>query len=366
MSFMIRGMGTAVPPTVVSREEALGIARVLCPRTPEQETWLPSVYAGSGVHKRRQVLGEAIVRDVLDGTRHSGSVFLPNGEPDDDGPTTAQRMAVYAEETGPLALSAADRALRQATTAPAEITHLITVSCTGFTAPGVDQTLIRGLGLPPTVQRTHVGFMGCHGAINGLRVAQAFAEADLSARVLLCAVELCTLHYHYGWDPQRVVANALFADGAAAVVGGAGGADEGWRIERTGSCVLPDSAQDMGWTIGDHGFEMRLSKRVPGLIARHLRPSLTEWLNRFGLQPGDIRAWAVHPGGPRILQAVEETLELKGEELAVSRAVLAEFGNMSSPTVLFILDRMRQQNAPRPCLMLGFGPGLVAEAALVM
>jgi predicted naringenin-chalcone synthase len=363
MSFTIRGLGTAVPPTVVSREKALGIARVLCPRTPEQETWLPAVYAGSGVRTRRQVLGEAIVRDVLDGTRHSGSVFLPTGEPDDEGPTTGQRMAVYADGAGPLALNAAARALGQAATAPAEITHLVTVSCTGFAAPGVDQALIRELGLRPTVQRTHVGFMGCHGAINGLRVAQAFAEADPAARVLLCAVELCTLHYHYGWDPQRVVANALFADGAAAVVGGAG---EGWRVEATGSCVLPDSERDMGWTVGDHGFEMTLSKRVPGVIAQHLRPWLAEWLGTLGLRPGDIRSWAVHPGGPRILQAVEEALQLEAEDLVASRAVLAEYGNMSSPTVLFILERLRQENAPRPCLMLAFGPGLVAEAALLM
>jgi predicted naringenin-chalcone synthase len=365
MSFAIRGIGTAVPPTVVSRQEALGIARVLCPRTPEQESWLPAVYAGSGVHTRRQVLGEAIVRDVLDGTRHSGSVFLPTGETDDEGPTTGQRMAVYAEEAGPLALSAAAHALAQAASGPLEITHLVTISCTGFAAPGVDQALIRGLGLRPTVQRTHIGFMGCHGAINGLRVAQAFAGADPAARVLLCAVELCTLHYHYGWDPQRVVANALFADGAAAVIGGAGGAGEGWRVQATGSCVLPDSERDMGWTVGDHGFEMTLSKRVPGLIARHLRPWLEEWLGGFGLRAGDIRSWAVHPGGPRILQAVEEALELGAEALAASRAVLAEYGNMSSPTVLFILERLRQEDEPRPCLMLAFGPGLVAEAALV-
>jgi alpha-pyrone synthase len=366
MSFTIRGIGTAVPPTVVSREEALGIARVLCPRTPEQETWLPAVYAGSGVRTRRMVLGEGIVHDVLDGTRHSGSIFLPTGELDDMGPTTAQRMAVYAEEASPLALSAAGAALRQAGTAPAEITHLVTVSCTGFTAPGVDQALIRALGLRPTAQRTHIGFMGCHGAINGLRVAQAFAGADPSARVLLCAVELCILHYHYGWDPQRVVANAIFADGAAAVVGSAAAVDESWRVEATGSCVLPDSERDMGWTVGDHGFEMTLSKRVPGLIARHLRPWLAEWLSTFGLRPGDIRSWAVHPGGPRILQAVEEALELEAEDLVASRAVLAEYGNMSSPTVLFILERLRQENAPRPCLMLAFGPGLVAEAALVV
>ena len=128
-------------------------------------------------------------------------------------------MRVYAEHAGPLALAAARQALEQSRLRPDEVTHLVTVSCTGFAAPGVDQALIRGLSLPATVERTNVGFMGCHGALNGLRVANAFTGADASAVVLLCAVELTSVHYHYGWDPQKIVANAIFADGAAAVVG---------------------------------------------------------------------------------------------------------------------------------------------------
>ena len=150
----------------------------------------------------------------------------------------------------------------------------MTVSCTGFRAPGVDIEVIKTLGLAATVQRTHVGFMGCHGALNGLRAARAFVEADPAARVLLCAVELCGLHYHYDWDPQRMVANALFADGAAAVVGVPESAapSEAWRLAANGACLFPDSEDAMTWTVGDHNFEMTLSKGVPGLIARNLRP----------------------------------------------------------------------------------------------
>jgi predicted naringenin-chalcone synthase len=122
----------------------------------------------------------------------------------------------------------------------------------------------------------------------------------------------------------------------------------------------------MGWTIGDHGFEMSLSRRVPGLIASHLRPWLESWLGDNGLSLADVRSWAVHPGGPKIVSAVEESLALPAEALAPSRAVFAEFGNMSSPTVLFILRKLREANAPRPCVALGFGPGLVAEAALFL
>ena len=150
------------------------------------------------------------------------------------------------------------------------------MSCTGFFAPGLDLALIRGLGLPATVECAQVGYMGCHGAMNGLRVARAFGAADPEARVLLCATELCSLHYNYGWDPQKIVANAIFSDGAAAVVGTGG--QEPWHVTATGSCLLPESADAMTWTIGDHGFEMTLSRRVPELIARHLRPWLESWL----------------------------------------------------------------------------------------
>jgi predicted naringenin-chalcone synthase len=303
------------------------------------------------------------MRDALDGTSHTNSPFLPTAENEGSGPSTGVRMERYAAEAGPMALRASCGALAEAGWPSESITHLVTVSCTGFVAPGVDRELIDGLGLRPTVERTHVGFMGCHGALNGLRVANAFATADPAARVLLCAVELCSLHYYYGSAADKLVANAIFADGAAAVVGSASGQDD-WRLAASGSCLISDSKSDMGWTVGDHGFEMTLSRRVPGLIARHLRPWLETWLGDNGLSLAEVKSWAVHPGGPKIVSAVEESLELSPDALAVSRAVLTEFGNMSSPTVLFVLDRLRRTNAHRPCVALGFGPGLVAEATL--
>jgi predicted naringenin-chalcone synthase len=272
-------------------------------------------------------------------------------------------MSIYADEAGPLALRAARIAVAESGFPAESFTHLVTVSCTGFGAPGVDLALIRGLGLKPTIQRTHVGFMGCHGALNGLRVANAFTTADSAARVLLCAVELCSLHYYFGNTADKLIANAIFADGAAAIVG-TGEIAAGLRHVASGSCLIPESAGDMGWTIGNHGFEMMLSRKVPGLIAKHLRPWLTSWLSDNGLSLDEIGSWAVHPGGPKILTAVEEGLELPANALDVSRQVFADYGNMSSPTVLFVLDRIRKTHAPIPCVALGFGPGLVAEAAL--
>ena len=366
MSLAIVGLGTSVPAATLSQDEAMRVARALCCRTLEHASWLPTMYGGTGIDNRYISLGRDLVRDLLDGTTHSGSVFLPKENiPDDRGPTTAQRMVLYAEGAGPLAFASSRQALANAKLQPQEITHLVTVSCTGFYAPGVDHVLIDGLPLKPTVQRTHVGFMGCHGAINGLRVAAAFVGADPKAKVLLCAVEMSCLHYHFGWDPQKIVANALFGDGAAAVVGVAG-AKQPWRVTATGSCVLPDSAKAMSWTIGDHGFEMTLSKQVPALIAKHLRPWMQNWLAESGLKIEDVKSWALHPGGPRVLSAVEETLELTPASTAVSREIFGTCGNMSSPTVLFILDKLRARNQPRPAVALAFGPGLVAEAALIV
>jgi len=363
MSFALRGIGTAVPDATVSVAEGLLIARRLAGTGVRDSGFLPAVYEGTGNRVRHQVIGSRIMRDVLEGTRLSGSDFLPTDEPGCMGPTTGQRARVYAEEAPSLALRAAKDAVNECGFAPATITHLVTVSCTGFNAPGVDLALIRGLGLRANVERTHVGFMGCHGALNGLRVANAFASADPSARVLLCAVELCSIHYHYGEEPEKMVANALFADGAAAVVGVADD-EASWRVAATGSCVVPDSADAMGWTIGDNGFEMTLARKVPSVISTNLRPWLDTWLADNGLSLAGIRSWAVHPGGPRILDAVEQSLCLPPDALAVSRGVFADFGNMSSPTVLFIVDALRKFNAPLPCLSLAFGPGLAVEALL--
>jgi predicted naringenin-chalcone synthase len=365
MSLALVGLGTAVPATRVTQAEAMAIARALCCRTDEQATWLPGLYANSGIATRHLAFDAAVVRDLLDGTRHSGSPFLPRGTPDDRGPTAGARLRHYVEQAGPLAVRAARQALARSGLGPRRITHLVTVSCTGCRAPGVDVEVIKRLGLAATVQRTHVGFMGCHGALNGLRVARAYAEADPGARVLLCAVELCGLHYHYEWDPQRMIANALFADGAAAVVGvpEAAAPPGAWRVVANGAGLFPDSEDAMTWTVGDHNFEMTLSKRVPGLIGEGLRPWLEAWLADCGLALKDVASWAIHPGGPRILSAVEESLGLARAE--ASRAVFAEYGNMSSPTVLFILERLGAQGAPRPCVALGFGPGLAAEAALL-
>ncbi|HEX3152087.1 MAG TPA: type III polyketide synthase [Gemmataceae bacterium] len=364
MSLAILGLGTALPGDRIGQKEAQRVAESLCCESEEQATFIPSIYGGTGINTRHMCLARQVVTDILEGTQISGSPFLPTGVLGEKGPKTRQRMEIYETEAPILALRSSAAALADAGLLPTDITHLVTVSCTGFSAPGFDVTIINELGLHNTVERTHIGFMGCHGALNGLRVANAFASSDPKARVLICSVELCSLHYHYGWDPPKVIANALFADGSGAIVGAAHGPASNWRLTASGSCLIPEAADAMSWTVGDHGFGMTLSKKLPEVIATRLRPWLDNWLAKHGFSVDTVKSWAIHPGGPKILDAVVSTLKLPAQAAWASREVLAEFGNMSSATVLFILQRLRAAGSPLPCVSIGFGPGLNVEVAL--
>jgi predicted naringenin-chalcone synthase len=362
MSLWIEGLGTGVPPHEATQEQAATFAEALGPEDDEQRRQLRAIYRLSRIRTRRSVLQESPGAGGVAGQ----TFYPPRRDAEDRGPSTSARMQRYEAEAPGLAVPAARAALADAGRSPAEITHLVTVSCTGFVAPGFDVQLMRQLGLPAATSRTHLGFMGCHGAFHALRVAKAFTDSSPHACVLICAVELCSVHFQYGWSPDLVVANALFGDGAGAVVA-SGTARNGrgdWELTANSSALLDDSADEMTWRIGDHGFQMTLSPRVPGLIQGSLRPWLDPWLASQALSIEDVASWAVHPGGPRILEACAEVTGRTRADFAVSHEVLAEFGNMSSPTILFILERLRRRATPRPCLAIGFGPGLSAEAAL--
>lgn len=363
MSMSIWGLATAQPPFQLSRSEAVRMAEGLiggsCPR---------SMRAVDGIYRRTHVDARSMV--ILDGDRGYDSVFFyhPAANGDDRGPTTAMRMQQYVRDAVVLAEQAARQAIETSGVAHGDFTHLVTISCTGFNSPGVDIQLIERLGLPPTIARLNVGFMGCHAAINGLRAAMALAGTRPDARVLMCAVELCSLHYQYRWESDKTVANALFGDGAAALVGAPTIGSNGrpcWKAVDTATRLLPPESRDaMTWIVGDHGFEMTLSPHVPEYIGQHLRGWLETWLARHDLTIDQIGSWAVHPGGPRVVDSVAETLDLPLDVMNISRQVLAECGNMSSPTVLFIVERLQQTGAPLPCVALAFGPGLTAEGAL--
>jgi len=367
------GLGTALPAAAMDQSDAMAMALPRCCATDRQTRLLPALYRRTAVRQRHL----AALQSGHNGSTRTTTDFYPvPRDASDRGPTTAARMADYDRKAAPLAANAAAAALDDGRIQPSAITHLVTCSCTGFSAPGVDVRLVEQLGLRRTTQRTHIGFMGCHGAFNALQVGRAIAAGEPDACVLVVTVELCSLHFSYGFEPQRIVANALFADGAAAAVmghatpGTRGGGDSTETappldLRGTGSYLLPDSADAMTWRIDDHGFVMTLSPRVPDCIARHLQPWLTDWLAEQGLAVGDVAHWAIHPGGPRVLEAVTDALELPRAAADPSRAVLAAHGNMSSATILFILRAMRAAERTGPIVALGFGPGLVAEAMLL-
>ncbi|MEM7229170.1 MAG: type III polyketide synthase [Planctomycetota bacterium] len=355
MSAHIHTIGIAVPTPRLDQQDALAHATARCSSDRRQERLLSTTYRRSGVDQRHVLIADRAWDDL----------FAVPVTATDFGPTTSDRMHAYAAHADGLAFDACQRALRDSPISAHEVTHLVTVSCTGFSAPGADIDLVDRLGLARTVARTNVGFMGCHGALNGLRVASAFARSDDCARVLMCCVELCSIHFAYGWQSDRIIANALFADGAGAAIVHQGGEANRWTLTAQSSWVVPDTRSLMSWTIGDHGFEMTLSSMVPDMIASTLPAFLETWLQEHGLTLDAIAGWAVHPGGPRILDAVEDCLQLPANALATSRDVLRQFGNVSSVTLLLILEQLPVTPADGPVVMLAFGPGLTVEAALL-
>lgn len=355
MSARLLGIGTACPDGGLTQEQALDALLRLTPQHAAKRSALGALFRRTEVVYRHSSLLSADV---------DRPPFVPDlVEP--RGPGTAARMAAFDVAAPPLAIAAARTALGDAAADPATITHLISVTCTGFVAPGFDVDLIDALGLARTVERTQVGFMGCHGTLNGLRVAKALVEADPTRRVLLVALELCSAHLSYQLDEGAIVSNSLFADGSAAAVVGAGSGLVGPRLVGSGALIIPDTRDLMTWRVGDHGFEMTLSPRVPAAIEATLPGWLDRWLTSLGHVRADLCAFAIHPGGPRVLSAVERSLDLPPSALAASRGVFREHGNMSSPTLLFILDALRSSGASGLTLALGFGPGLAIEAALI-
>lgn len=352
----IVGLGYAVPAHSAPQQAYADAARDCSATTDRQRRLLDALYQRTTVRQRPSVL--------LDQGPIT-SYYPPVNGHAHQGPTTAQRMAAYQRHALGLAEQAARQALGDARVEPDAIDQLVVVTCTGFASPGVDLGLIDRLPLRRDVGRTQLGFMGCHGALSGLRAADALTRATPGCRVLLVCVELCTLHFQYGWEPRGLVANALFADGAAACVlhTPADEKNSTPAYAAAASTVLPGSADDMTWTVGDHGFRMTLAPTVPDTVRRHLGPWLNPWLAEQGLTPSDVAGWAIHPGGPRVLAAVEDALD-QPHIADPARDILQHFGNLSSPTVLLILDALRQQQTPRPWVALAFGPGLTFEAAL--
>jgi predicted naringenin-chalcone synthase len=295
----------------------------------------------SGIEHRWSVLGDSAGLEPGN--------FYTSGAP----PTTGERMEAYAHEAPKLAMRAIAGLPELGT-----ITHLVVASCTGFVAPGIDQIIARELGLPGHVERLVIGFMGCYAGATALRTAGHLVRSEPGARVLVVAVELCSLHLQEGARLEAMLAMAQFSDGAAAAIVSAEG--PGLAIGEGLSATIGDSEGLITWTIGDSGFVMNLSGEVPGRLAHALaEPELASEI-LGGAEASAIEAWAVHPGGRSILDAVERAFDLPPEGLADSREVLRACGNMSSATVLFVIERLMARR-PASGVAMAFGPGMAME-----
>lgn len=323
-----------------------------------------TIYDRSGIERRYSCVADYGRDDASEFT------FFPTNWNLEPAPSTAARNELYREAIVPLAEGVAREALELAGRAPEEITHVVAVSCTGFFAPGLDIELVRRLGLPPQTQRTMVGFMGCYAAFNALRLAHSFCQSRPDARVLVVCAELCTLHFQVDETLESAVVNALFSDGAAAAVlsTASDSEAEGRLTYVDGHCLLDDDSMDhMTWDLGDTGFLMGLSPRVPAVIAEQLPGYLSTLLGRHSLAEDDVDFWAIHPGGRAIVEKAQEVVGLPDEGVADSLEVLRRHGNMSSPTILFVLkrflDRLHEDDLQTGVAM-AFGPGLTLEGAL--
>lgn len=341
----LHAIGTAVPGLDVHQDFIAWATTRLTDR--HDRALFQRMSARSGIKHRWSVLP----------TPEGGSPITPGGfYAGNRLPSTAARMKLYGEKAPELALAAIDALAKKEPLG--EITHLVVASCTGFVAPGIDQIIARKLDLSPSVERTLVGFMGCYAAVAALRVAYHISRSDPQARVLVVTVELSTLHLVETEQLEPMLAMLQFADGAAAAIVSA--EEGGLAMERFFAATLPDSSELIQWQIGDAGFEMHLSGKVPGRIAQALQdPGLRQEILHGAAAKGVN--WAVHAGGRSILDAVETALALPGDALDASRGVLANFGNMSSATLMFVMEEMIAGDDPRDGVALAFGPGLAAE-----
>ncbi|MFN3782875.1 MAG: type III polyketide synthase [Spirosomataceae bacterium] len=279
--------------------------------------------------------------------------------------SVSKRLEIYEKEALQLSKEALEGVLEGID--KQTITHLITVSCTGMSAPGLDIQLVKALGLSPTIVRTSVNFMGCYAALHGLKLADAFCQSGKPTRVLVVCVELCTLHLQQDASLEAITSGLLFADGAAAcLVENQSNEKGGIQIDSFFSKLALEGEKDMAWHISETGFLMRLSSYVPKLVETELQVLVNEALQEAGIE--EVKHWLIHPGGKEIVQAAQKSLQITEEQLKPAYQILKNYGNMSSATILFVLKEWWETNPEaqnEPAFVAAFGPGITMESMLV-
>lgn len=361
----IQSIGTAVPPNKIYQQLHYSILESANGMSREEKLKLHAIYKRSGISTRHSVLSEFGEED-----KQEHVLFHPANHHSQM--PVSQRMNLFDKHASELGADAVRNCLTQIPSlSPAQITHLITFSCTGMSAPGLDIQLSEILGFPGNIEKTCINFMGCYAAINAMKMANHIARSQPDAIVLIVGVELCTLHYRKSEDDEQAVANAIFADGAAAAII----SSRPMEIKLQQRKILihnfyaeykSEGIQEMVWRIGDFGFDLRLSAYVPDLIRKNINDITTKLFERSHIQQEDISFYAIHPGGVKILQACEEALNITKEQNEFSYKVLREFGNMSSVTILFVLQEylntFSESDAGKKIFACAFGPGLTIES----
>ncbi len=340
----IQGLATAVPPYRHAQAEIY--ERFFVPRLGTSRL-AQAAFLNAGIAYRHSVLNDA---HFYDQER-----------------STEERNNLYMQHAQPLGAEAIRRCLDNAGLTAQDVDDLLIVSCTGLDTPGLDLLLAAQLGMRPDLRRTHIGAMGCYGAFPGLLRAADSVRARPGTRALVLCVELCTLHFQADLGLDNLISTALFADGAAAILLGDGQV-RGPRL--LAQCTFSDyqTLEHMAFHLTDHGFRMALSSYVPDVLRTQAGEMVEQLLAPHHLARRDIRFWGIHPGGVRILDYLQAELGLAEGDLAFSRAVLWEKGNMSSPTVLFVLEEIMRRGEPRPGdygVLMAFGPGLTLETGLL-
>lgn len=361
MSF-ITAIGTAVPTNRFSQSTIADFMVRVMQLDYAGSRRLQTIFRSSGILYRHSVLS--------DFGKEKEFTFFPNSSDFEPFPSTERRV----EEFRAHALVLSRRAIQDCFIERKNfnldsITHLITVSCTGMYAPGLDIELVKELGLRPNVQRTTINFMGCYAAFNAIKAGDAFCKADQKSKVLIVCTEMCSLHFQKEATDDNLLANGLFADGAAAILMESSPA-RGWSLSPIAfhNALSFTDEQHMAWSIGNFGFEMKLSSYVPDVIKGGIKKLTTEMLKTINKRIDNIKHFAIHPGGRKILEVIEKELGISKEQNQPAYHVLSNFGNMSSPTVLFVLQQimrsLQREDNDSLVLSFAFGPGLTLESIL--
>ena len=357
----ITSIGTAVPENCFPQMQIAEFMAAALQMDEHDQKRLKALYRTTKITQRYSVLPDY-------GLPFSSYQFYPQSPDLEPFPSISKRMMAYQEYALPLCLAA----IRNLNQDVSGVTHIITVSCTGMYAPGLDIEIVSSLKLNTTIQRTAINFMGCYGAFNGLKMADTICRASPEAKVLVVCVELCTLHFQKRMEDDFLLSNALFADGAAAVLieeKAQNKVQKQLELKSFFCDLYFEGKQDMAWKVANFGFEMTLTSYIPKLVKSGIKSLIDRLLANAGMKSQDIDLYAMHPGGKAILEAIETALEMTKEDNRYAYQILRDYGNMSSCTVLFVLNEILKditdKDHGKNILSCAFGPGLTLESMVL-